>query len=148
MELLALGEAKLELGTAAPVDEQAEGDERQALRLGAPEELVDLAPMEQQLPIAPRLVVVAVALGEGGDGDTDEPGLAALDPGIGLLQADLAGPDALDLGAGQGDARLDVFFDVVLVVGLPIEGHRVLAHQLPSGSRCGTTGATGWPCAG
>ena len=51
---------------------------------------------------------------------TEEPQLAVVDPGIGLLQRRLAVPERLDLGALEDDAALEGLEDVVLVAGAPV----------------------------
>jgi hypothetical protein len=128
VDLLAPAEAELQLGLATLVDVDPERDERQALRLRLAEELVDLGPMEEQLPVPFRLVVLAAGALPRGDVGPDEPGLAALDPGEGIGQVDLAGPDRLDLGAGQGDAGLDRVFDRELVSRPAIDRDRLLGN--------------------
>ena len=77
--------------------------------------------MQQQLAVAARLVVVAVALLEWGDMGVDQPRLAPLDARVGIGQVRLAGTDALDLGAGQDEARLERIGDGVVVARLAIE---------------------------
>ena len=67
MELLALAQAEFDLGAAAIVDVQAQRHDREPLLGCASHELVDLCAVEEQLAVAPRLVVVAVALLEGRD---------------------------------------------------------------------------------
>ena len=94
VQLLAAREPQLQLGPALGVEVQPERHDRQALRLRPPEQLVDLRAVQQQLPDPLRLVVEAVRLLERGDVGADEPGLVALDPGIGVRQVDLAGADA------------------------------------------------------
>ena len=79
VELLALPEAELQLRLAALRDVELQRDERQALRLRAAQELVDLVAMEQELPIPLRLVVRAVAALPGRDVRPDEPRLALVD---------------------------------------------------------------------
>jgi hypothetical protein len=81
--------------------------------------------MEEQLSVPPRLVVPPVAALVGRDRGADEPGLTALDPGVGVAQVDLAAADALDLRAREDEARLERVVDVVLVTGLAVEGDRL-----------------------
>ena len=102
------------------------------------QQLVDLAPMEQQLPVPLRLVVVAVALLEGRDVGADQPGLALLDPGVGAGDVHLAGADRLDLGAGQRDAGLEGLLDRELMARFSVEGDgRIVAHGWLRGSEVG-----------
>ena len=70
--------------------------------------------MQQQLAVAQGLVVVAVAAGPRGDVHADQPGLASLDAGVGVLQVEVAVAHRLDLGAGQVDARLERVLDGVV----------------------------------
>src|SRR4051794_20214105 len=62
VSLLAPGQTELDLRSTLAGEVQAERDEREALRSGPAEELVDLGPPEEQLALALRLVVVAVGL--------------------------------------------------------------------------------------
>ena len=69
--------------------------------------------------VALRLVVVPdVGLLPRRDVEPDEPGLVALDARVGVGQADLAGADALDLGARQHDPGLEGVLDRELVASL------------------------------
>jgi hypothetical protein len=79
-------------------------------------------------------VVVAVAALERGDVSTDQPRLATLDPGIGVGQVRLAGPDRLDLCTGEDDARLERLVDRELMAGFSVEGdgHFVAHWRAPS----------------
>src|SRR4051794_37446360 len=135
MELLAAGEAELDLSPALLVDVEPERHDRLALRLGAAQELVDLGPAEQQLPDPLRLVVVAVGLRPRRDVDPDQPGLVALDPRVRVAERHLAGPDRLDLRAGQDEAGLERLVDREVVTGPPVEGDRLhFAHRGGSSS--------------
>lgn len=90
VELLAAREAELDLGAALVADVQAQRHDRQALGRGTAHELVDLRAMKQQLAVAARLVVVAVALLERRDVRAEQPRFALLDAGVGIGQVDLA----------------------------------------------------------
>src|SRR6185503_17877896 len=93
--------------------------------------LVDLTPMEQQLPAPFRIVVVAIALLERRDVRADQPRLALLDAGIGVGDVHLAGADRLDLGAGQHETGLERLVDAELVAGSSVEcDGRVVAHGM------------------
>ena len=78
-------------------------------------QLRDLGAMEQQLAAPDWLQVPAVALLVGRNVELQHPRLAVLDRGVGLGQARLAVPQALHLGAGQHQARLDGLEDEVVV---------------------------------
>jgi hypothetical protein len=62
-------------------------------------EVGDLAAVQEELAPAARLVVGVARMLVARDVGVDEPRFAAPDLGEGLLEADLAGPDALDLAA-------------------------------------------------
>ena len=128
MGLLAAGEPELDLGPAPAGEVEAERDECQALRIGLAEELVDFGAVQQQLPLALGLVVVAVALLERGDVGADQPGLVAFDARVRVRQVDLAGADGLDLGAGQDETGLERVLDAELVPCPAIEGNGLLGY--------------------
>ncbi len=130
VELLPAGQAQLDLGLA-PRDVEAKGDDGLAFGLGAAQQLVDLAPVEQQLAGPLRVVVVPIPLLERRDVGADEPGLATLDPGIGVGDIGLARTDRLDLRAGQHEPRLERLVDRELVAGFSVEGDGgVVAHGM------------------
>ena len=58
----------------------------------------------------------------------DQEHFAVLHRGVRVAQVDPAGPEGLDLGAGQGDAGLQRLLDEVVVVGL-----LVLCDELDAG---------------
>ena len=122
VELLAAGQAQLDLRPALAGQVQPERDDRQALRLRLAEQLVDLGAVEEQLADPLGLVVVAVGLLERRDVGADQPRLVALDARVGVGEVDLAGPDRLDLGAGQDDPGLERVLDAELVPCPPVEG--------------------------
>ncbi len=95
----------------------------------SPEQLADLVAVEEELAGAVGDVVVPVALGVLGDVGTDEPRLAALDADVGLGDVDLVRPHALDLGAGQHEARLEGVLDGVVVTGSAVDGDRLVRHR-------------------
>src|SRR6185295_15214340 len=78
--------------------------------------------MEEELAVAARRVVPAARALPGCDVNADQPGFTALDPRVRLLEVDLARADALDLGAGQHDARLEGVLDRVLMTGFAVDG--------------------------
>ena len=123
-----LRDADLELCDPA-TEVQLQRDDRQALGRLQAEQLGDLVAVEEQLPRPLRRVVVAVALRVLGDVGADQPGLAVLDAHVGLGDVDLVRPDALDLGPGQHDARLEGVLDGVVVAGAPVDGDRLVGHR-------------------
>ena len=128
MGLLAAGQPELELRAALVGEIEAERDDRQALRLGLAEQLIDLGAVEEQLPLALGLVVVAVALLERSDVGADQPRFVALDARVGIRQVDLAGADGLDLGAGQDETGLERVLDAELVPRPTVQGDGVLGN--------------------
>jgi len=101
------------------------------LVLGAREDLGDLLAMQQQLAGPCR---VGDLVGAGGverhDMAAQQPRLAVLDQDIGIGQLGLAGAQALDLPAGQHQARLEGLVDVVLEARLLVQGDDVAAGAL------------------
>src|SRR5215208_4806098 len=128
VELLASGEAELELRPAARRQVEPERDDREALRFRLAEELVDLGAPQQQLARPLRLMVVTIRLLERGDVGADQPGLVALDAGIRIGQIHLAGADRLDLRPRQDDPGLKRVLDAEFMPRPPIERNRLLRH--------------------
>ena len=94
--------------------------------------------MQEELPVALGLVVLDPGLVVGVDVRADEPGLTLADVRVGLLEADLALPERLDLAPGQHDARLEALEEVVVVPRLAVLGDRFLAcHKAIVGSARG-----------
>src|SRR5436190_11602957 len=105
--------------------------------------------MEEELADPLRLVVVAVRLLERRDVGADQPRLVPLDARVGIGQGDLAGPDRLDLRAGQDDPCLERLVDVELMTRPPVEGDRLLVcHGVPCGTRMGARRRKAGPKAG
>ena len=61
------------------------------------------------------------------DVDALQPQHAALEPGVGLGQLHLAGPQALHLAAVQDEAALHLVEDGVVVASLPVGGDELAA---------------------
>ena len=117
------------LARAALVDVELERNHRLALLLRPGQELGDLGAVEEELARTLGLVVVAVAGLPRRDVQAVQPGLALVDPDIGIGQVDLARPDRLDLGPGQHETRLERVVDRELVARFSVEGDRLLAHR-------------------
>src|SRR5438445_10322647 len=83
--------------------------------------------MQEKLPLAPRIVIVDVALLIGADVDIHQPCLSPVDPDESLAQVRAPVAQRLDLGASQLHARLDGLDHEVVVVGGAIGGADVLA---------------------
>src|SRR4051794_17969898 len=80
----------------------------------------DLVPVQQQLALATRLVVVPGSLGVLGVVPALGPGLAMVDAGEAAHEGRAARPERLPLGAGHPRARLDDVLDVVVVARLSV----------------------------
>ena len=78
--------------------------------------------MEQQLPRSLGNVVHPIGLDVLGDVAAHEPDLAAVEVGVSIFQVRLAVAQALDLGAGQDDPRLDLLQEVKLVPRAAVAG--------------------------
>ena len=59
-----------------------------------------------------------------GDVDAVEPELPVVDPGVGVLELDLAVPQGFDLAADEDDPRLVGVDDVEVVAGALVLGDR------------------------
>ena len=106
-----------------PADVEPQRDDRLALRLRPAEQLVDLASGGgAACASASARGCSGCRLLERRDVGADQPGLAALDAGVGVGQVGLAGPDRLDLRPGQDDAGLERLLDREFVAGSSVEG--------------------------
>src|SRR6185312_14048276 len=106
--LLALGQRHLQLGQAAVVPEQLRRDDRATLALHRADQPVDLLALEEQLPVAPGLVVeVRAGLGVGRDVGVDQHDLVALHGRIALSDVGAAVAQGFPLRAGERQARLE-----------------------------------------
>src|SRR5512133_2455634 len=98
--LLAPRECDLEL-RAAVLEVEAGRHERQPLLVDGPDQGIDLAPVQEELPVAVGVVVGDVSLCVLVDVGADEPDLAVADVGIRLGERDTAVAERLDLRSGQ-----------------------------------------------
>ena len=99
------------------------GMDRHALALDAIGELGDFLGVQQELARPFRLVVEAIALAVFRNIGVVEDHLAvAVGGGVALGDIGLAGAQGFDLGAGQGDARLESLADLVVETRAPIVG--------------------------
>src|SRR3954465_518581 len=124
--LAALGDGELDLGAAAAVEIDGEGDEGHALAGDRAEHLVDLAGGEEELARPLGLVVEAVAVAEFGDVGVDQPHLAVLHFGIALRDRAFAEAQRLHLGAGERDPRLIFVLDRIIEARPPVLGDDLL----------------------
>jgi len=119
--LFALGEGYLALD-AAVLEVELDGDEGVALLGGEDFQLFDLALVEEELARAEALVVHGVAVREGADVGVEEEALAVFEEAVGVFEVGFAFADGLDLGAAEGDARLEAVGEEVVEAGGAVEG--------------------------
>ena len=116
-------DADLYLGLAA-LEVHGEGNEREALALHQLLDLADLLLVEQEFAVAVRLVAGVPGAGVRGDVRVLQPDFAVLDARIRALDLDAVFAHGLDLGASQGDARLELREELVVVPGTAVLGNR------------------------
>ena len=124
MLLLALGQPDFNLGEAPFGEINAERDDRQPLLLGLNQKLIDLLAMEQEFPSTERLMIRKVAVAVGADVAVVEKDLSLSHAGITVLQVHAPISQGLDLRALEHDARLELLFNEIVVVGFAIRDHR------------------------
>jgi hypothetical protein len=124
MLLLAFGQPEFDFGKASLGKIDAEWDEREPLLLGLAEEFIDLLAVKEQLPGTEGFVIHEVAVTVRADVAMMEKGFAALHAGIAVLQVHAPVSDGFHLCALKHDARLEFFFDEIVMVGLAIRDHR------------------------
>ena len=111
---LASGNGDDELGKAALVDEQAQGDDGKTGLHGVLGNAAYFLAVEQQLAVAMGGVVVVGAIAVLGNVHAFHPNLAVNDHAIGVGQAAFALTDGLDFGARQDDARSEGLDDLIV----------------------------------
>ena len=117
--LLAFREGDVQLGVALRRDVEARGDYREPLGLDGLREMPELAPCEQQLAVAHRLVAAPRRSPEvGGDIHSAHIQLPAREIAVGILERGLAGADRLDLRAHEDYAGVVLFEELVFERGL------------------------------
>jgi len=124
MLFLALGQPDFNLGKAPFGEIDAERDDRQPLLLGLNQELIDLLAMEQEFPGTERLMIRKVAVAIRTDVAMVEKDLSLSHTGITVLQVHAPISQGLDLRALEHDARLELLFNEIVVVGFAIRDHR------------------------
>src|SRR5204863_3544998 len=122
MQLLAAGERQLDLGAALLVEIELERHDGHPLALDRAAELVDLTPVEEQSARALGGVIEAAGLQIFGNVGVDEPKVPAARVGVGLADRGLAGAQRLHLAAGERDASLEHFADLVVEARLAVVG--------------------------
>src|SRR5271166_4696809 len=117
MMLFTLAEAELCLDHAA-LEIQAQRHERQTLLLQRAQHAPQLARVQKQLAIAARLVLREERpLAVRRDVDVDKPGLACFHADVSVGEREDVDAQALDLGAGEHETRLQALADEVFVEG-------------------------------
>lgn len=124
MLLLAFGQPEFDLGKTPLGEIDAERDEREPLLLCLAEELMNLLTVEKQFPGTERFVIHDVAVAVGTDMAVVEKDLAVLHAGITILQVHAPIAQGFDLRTLEHDARLELLFNEIVVVGLAIRDHR------------------------
>jgi hypothetical protein len=99
----------------AALEEDGEGNEREAVVFAGFGEFADFAAVEEQFAFALSGVVVDAGFGVFGDVAVDEPDFVAFDAGVGFFDGDFVIADAFDFAAGEHDAAVDFVEDVVFV---------------------------------
>ena len=123
MLLLAFGQPEFYLGKAPLGEIDAERDEREPLLSCLAEELIDLLAVEEQFPRTERLVIHDVAVAIGTDMAVVEKDLVALHAGVTILQVYATLSQGFDLRTLEHDARLELLFNEIVMVGLTIRNH-------------------------
>ncbi len=124
------GESKLHFGFPLP-EVHRQRHQRQPLLGDGSRDAVDLPAVHEQLA-GPLRVVPSVA-GERVRRDVGvlQPQFAAPDFGVGVLEVDVPGPQALHLRPHQRDPGLERVDDLVVVAGPAVGGDDLAAHGAP-----------------
>ena len=120
MLLFAFGQPELDFGQASLGEINAERDEREPLLLGLTKELIDFLAVEEQFPGTKRLVIHDVAMAVGTNVAMMEKDLSLPYAGIAILQVHPPLSQGFDLRTLEYDARFELLFDEIVVVGLAI----------------------------
>ena len=102
-----------------------------------PDQLVDLLPVQQQLPRAERLMVHDITVAVWTDVAMVQENLSVIDRRIAVLEIDATVAERFDLGPSQHDTGFQLFLDEVVVIGLAISRNDLvlilllLLHGIP-----------------
>src|SRR4030095_13875403 len=110
--LLALGEADRHLD-APFLEVHPDGDQRHPLLDRLANQLLDLLPVQQELPLAGGLVIAVAAVAVGADVDVLDPHFAPPAPREAAAERAAPLPNRLALGPEQSDARLESLDEVI-----------------------------------
>ena len=130
MLLLAFGQPEFYLGKAPLGEIDTERDEREPLLFRLAEELIDLLAVEEQFPRTERLVIHDVPVAVGTDMAVVEKDLVALHAGVTILQVYAPLSQGFDFRTLEHDARLELLFNEIVMVGLTIRNHRFFGAVL------------------
>lgn len=122
----ATGQGDRDFRDPAIVEVQSQWNEGQPLLLHMLPNPPQLGPVNQQLPPAKGVVILAVSVAVGGDMALQEPEFVALDTGVGLVDGHGPFSDALDLRSAKGDAAFDSLEDFVTMGGLAILAYAII----------------------
>jgi len=120
MLLLAFGQPEFDFGMAPLGEIDAERDEREPLLLRLAEEPIDLLAVEEQFPSTEGFVIHDVTVAVGTDVAVVEKDLAALHAGVTILKVYAPVTKGFDLRTLEHDARLELLFNEIVVVGLAV----------------------------
>ena len=130
MLFLALGQTDFAFHSPVlPV--QRQGDGRIALPFDGAHQAGNFQLVEEQFSGALGIRRnVSGGRGEGVDERAEEPRLTVFQQHIGIAQLDLAGADAFDLPALEGNTGLEPFLDEIIVEGFLVLGDRAITASL------------------
>src|SRR5581483_7277359 len=133
VQFLAAGERDLDFGAPLLVEVELERDDGHTLALDGAGEATDLALMQQQLARPFRRMIEAARLQVFGNVGIDQPDFATARVGVGLADRGLAVAQRLHLGAGQHNAGLEGFTDLVIETRPAVVGDNLEAALLFGG---------------
>ena len=118
-----------------PLDVHSERYQSKALLSRGSCQFRNLSAVQKQLPWTSRLVVVYVSLGVRRYVAVEQPHIAALEPGEGVLNVHVRRPDRLDLRTRENQASLHRLQNIVVVIRSAV--HRDdLEVAIGSGTLC------------
>ena len=109
MQLLALGDGNLDFCPAFIIKKYLERHNGHAFPLNSFFQFDNFAHPQKKFARTPPLVIELIGLQIFGDIGIDQKNLAIFGIGIGFADGGLAGAQRFDLGAGQGNPRLEHF---------------------------------------
>ncbi len=122
MHFSSAAKSDAQLGDAA-LKEDLQRDECQSVLVSRFCKLPDLPAFEQELSLAPAVMVVDGRLGVFCDIAADQPDLSKINPNPGFLDLDLAVADAFDLTACEYHSAVKLIQNLIVVSRTTIRGH-------------------------